>query len=405
MSHVVDELAGAFLAFFAYVVIAILCVVELFWRIRFSVISSDRIGKLAICPEIFMRKMDINGWPPRTSYFFFSYNPCNEQLQKMWSRVLVIFTGRILNTLIHRMLPILKDTRFYISIADNSLNYLEMATGKPHLTFTDEEDQLGKRLLAKMGIGKNDWFVCIYARSSNYLITARQENRVQINNFRNCSISNYIDAAHLVTSMGGYVLRMGSVVDEAINVNDAKIIDYANRFRSDFLDIYIPAKAKFFIGCNSGLSNVPQIFNVPTVWANHSSYAGVALGYKSLFAPMLLRDSKTGRVLTLKDILNFGIIPVESDLEGKVNYMQLDLNFVDANQHIEWLENTAYEILDITKDMFDLIEGRKELFEETAYLHDAYLAYYGESPHNSPYAARLGPRFALRHKSLILGRD
>jgi hypothetical protein len=76
-----------------------------------------------------------------------------------------------------------------------------------------------------------------------------------------------------------------------------------------------------------------------------------------------------------------------------------------AYPEIEWVENDSEDILNMAKDMFDLIEGRKELFEETAYLHDAYLAYYGESPHNSPYTARLGPRFALRHKSLILGQD
>ena len=44
------------------------------------------------------------------------------------------------------------------------------------------------------------------------------------------------------------------------------MIDYAcSDLRSDWMDIFLCAQCRFFIGCQSGLSAVPSVFGVPVV--------------------------------------------------------------------------------------------------------------------------------------------
>lgn len=62
---------------------------------------------------------------------------------------------------------------------------------------------------------------------------------------------------------------MGSKVQKKLtNIDNPKIIDYATKYRSDFADIYLSAKCKFFVGCSAGILCVPYIFHVPVIQAN-----------------------------------------------------------------------------------------------------------------------------------------
>jgi putative glycosyltransferase (TIGR04372 family) len=387
------------------IAIAILWMIEPFWRFRFGIIRANRLGHLAAGPEILMRKWQLYGRPSRTTFILFATDPCNETLFSMWKRKLRIVENRWANRLIHHSLPVLSKSRFYIHIVDNSCHYLEMKEGKPCLSFTPEEEEKGKAALAAMGIGENDWFACIYARDPSYLQTKGETEGANMNRYRDCSIENFIDAAQLVSQSGGYVLRMGAAVDKPLPATtSSRIIDYASTHRSDFLDIFLSAKCRFFIGCCSGLTDVPAIFLTPTIWTNYVLNS-VADGDLSIFMPKFLRYKSNGVILTYLEISNLGIFPTESDPEEALNYMHYDVERLAGHPDIEWVENDAEDVLGAVKDMMDMLEWRNELFLETEHIHKAFLAFYNHSPHNSPYAARLSPRFALRHKALILGRD
>jgi putative glycosyltransferase (TIGR04372 family) len=56
---------------------------------------------------------------------------------------------------------------------------------------------------------------------------------------------------------------MGSVYAKKIYVRkNTKIIDYASKYRTDFGDIYLPAKCKFFLGNTAGIYQVSTIFDI-----------------------------------------------------------------------------------------------------------------------------------------------
>ena len=57
---------------------------------------------------------------------------------------------------------------------------------------------------------------------------------------------------------------MGSIVKENISTNNNKIINYANsQNRTDFLDIYLISKCKFYISTGTGLDLVATLFRKP----------------------------------------------------------------------------------------------------------------------------------------------
>ena len=95
-----------------------------------------------------------------------------------------------------------------------------------------------------MGIGADDWFVCMHARDTSYLREWRPEyadawDKVD---FKNASIESYVKAAEYIAAQGGFVLRYGAVVEKPFPVTDnPRIIDYATKHRSDFMDIFLAA--------------------------------------------------------------------------------------------------------------------------------------------------------------------
>ena len=124
-------------------------------------------------------------------------------------------------------------------------------------------------------------------------------------NYRDSDIQNYIQAAQKLAESGYYVIRMGAVVKEPINTDNPLIIDYAlNPLRSDFMDLYIASRAKFFLGSTSGAANLSMVFGVPIAAVNITPITSATMGHKDLFIPMLIRDKKSNELVSFKDIFS-----------------------------------------------------------------------------------------------------
>jgi putative glycosyltransferase (TIGR04372 family) len=382
------------------VLLPILYVIEPFWRFRFGIIRADRMT-IVSGPQLFIRRLELKGKPKRTTWVFFATNPCNEQLFKMFKRALTIIDNIFLNKIMHLILPVFEKTRFYISLQNNSCHYEEMFKWDCPLHFTDEEEKFGKLKLLEMGITDNDWFACIYNRSPEYIASVKGDMaNTSSNAHRDCSIENFIPSAKWIASQGGFVLRIGSAVDSALPyTGEAKIIDYASHFRSDFMDVYLTAKCRLFIGCLSGMTDLSRAFNVPVAWTN-SSYCSLGIGENSLIIPKFLRNKDTGKILKFSEISALGIFPNAADPECKINYSRYGLDVIGELSYLEWVENDQEDILNITMDVMDIV-CQVPPPEEAVKFQQRYLAYFGSSPHNSPYVAPLAPRFALRHKDLF----
>ena len=145
-----------------------------------------------------------------------------------------------------------------------------------------------------------------------------------------------------VVTRGGWAIRIG---DKGMTPFAAMpgVIDYAHAdFKSDWMDIFLLAQCRFFVGSPSGPAQVPHLFGVPTVYTNwipladYPYHAGGLLIYKTH------RDSGTG-----------GKLPYAAFLSLRTDYSS-----INARKGISVEENTADEIRDVVVEMLDRLDGK-----------------------------------------------
>jgi putative glycosyltransferase (TIGR04372 family) len=389
------------LILFSLIALPILYLVEPFWRIRIGDLFDSRLGHLTTNTDLFARQLQIDGRPTRTTFVFISWNAANRYLLDMWRRHFVILESVWLKHAIFGILPLLERTRFFQPLPYTGKEHRTFSEVQPIVKFTSEEDEVGRKLLAEMGIGKDDWFVCFHARDVAYL-----ENRVGLGkppnivrdvnqeNIRNCSIFNYLKSAEWITQKGGFAIRMGEIVEHPLPTSNACIIDYPVQFRSDFLDLYLISKCRFFFGCASGLHGVAYLFNSPFAGANFCPLEEIAVGNRSLYIPKLLhsqdpREPTQFSALKSKGLFN---LPPETAHTPKF-YADMDLY---------WVENSPDDILDLCKDMMDRLEGRAPPVGARL-IQEAYRKLH-DGPNDDDFSSLIGPRFALKYQNLIMAR-
>jgi putative glycosyltransferase (TIGR04372 family) len=118
-----------------------------------------------------------------------------------------------------------------------------------------------------MGVGKEDWFVCLHVREAGF------RNDFGRREWRNASIGNCIPAIKAITEAGGWVIRMGDNTMTPLPQMD-NVIDYPfSQFKSDLVDIYLISECKFYIASHSGILDVALLFQKPVLIPNMIAWA------------------------------------------------------------------------------------------------------------------------------------
>ncbi|MBI5124235.1 MAG: TIGR04372 family glycosyltransferase, partial [Candidatus Omnitrophica bacterium] len=169
----------------------------------------------------------------------------------------------------------------------------------------------------------------------------------------------------------------------------------AMKDRNDFLDIYLSAKCRFFLGSSAGLTAVPRIFRVPVAYANYLPFASIlGITANALFIPKKLKLRKEGRLLTFREIFDSGI----QNYLGSHEYTKAG---------IEILDNTPEEITALAMEMEWRIRGTWQTSKEDEGLQKCFwsffktrshcrLEYRGEIP-----GVRIGAEFLRQNRELL----
>jgi len=150
---------------------------------------------------------------------------------------------------------------------------------------------------AKMGIGKEDWFVCLHVREAGF------RNDFSRREWRNSSISNYIPAIKAITEAGGWVIRMGDNAMTPLPQMD-HVIDYPfTKFKSDLMDLYLISECKFYIASQSGILDVAVLFQKPVVMPNMVTWTlGYPIRTGDLGIMKHVYSRLQGRFLSIKEL-------------------------------------------------------------------------------------------------------
>ena len=212
--------------------------------------------------------------------------------------------------------------------------YWENKSNKPLFELTLSHKNNGNKILEKIGLKTNDWFAVSHVRESSYK---------GAENFRDSDIETYFKAYKNIVSKGGWIIRIGDNKMKRLPKMN-RVIDYAHsEFKSDWMDIFLCAQAKFMIGTSSGPSVISYIFGTPVALTNNLPSSAIYLGSKDLFIPRLMKYKNNKSFVKLVDSLTppFSI--------GYNDGMYSNILKVDL------IPNTEIEIDDLCNEMFNKV--------------------------------------------------
>jgi len=365
--------------------------------VRFGPLRSERLGHLAANTELYLCAREVGLEKSNTFDLFYLKTPvANTQLAKMWGRQLHLLPVRPASLwravdLINRRVP---GGATHLTPVDSSnardIHGL-LARTKPHLSFTAAEEAAGQAALRELGVPEGAPFVCFHARDPSYLKQAHPDRDWAYHDFRDCDINNYLPAVEALAERGYWAIRMGAVVEKALDIENQKIIDYAAQGRrTDFLDIYLGAKCRFFICSDAGIYAVPAVFRRPIVFVNFPALEPLHSWHPEYITiPKKFRSRREDRWLTFPEILNSPV--------GR---------FGQSEQHealeIDVVENTPEEITAVSLEMDDRLNGRWRSAREDEELQRRFWSLFKPGGlHGREFVARVGADFLQRNRDLL----
>jgi putative glycosyltransferase (TIGR04372 family) len=361
--------------------------------IRIGALASNRIGHYALDAELYLCERDAGLIPSRTFDVFYDGGPvCNQQLRKMWRRRLRMVQYVAELARVNRWLPkgdahvVTRQTWVTYSCDMHQL----IGLTEPHLTFTPEEILIGEKALREMGIPKGMPYVCFHARDQAYLQSMYPGRDWGYHDFRDSNIDNYISAAEELVGRGYSAVRMGAVVSKPIAQDTPGIVDYASSsLRSDFLDVFLIANCRFFLGADTGLAALAATFRRPLAVCNSIPIEhAITWMPGTLLLPKKLWLKGENRFLTFREAFKSGVAWF-----GKTEqYKELD---------IEVVENTQEEIIELAIEMDERLRRVWQEEKGSEELQRRFWEVFETRYYHGPVVARVGTRFLARNDYLL----
>lgn len=325
--------------------------IEPFVKVEIGRLYFERIGHMAGDTDLYLRRRQLFGSPPNTVQIFIAGKPANQQLLDMFKKHVNIVQDESLLYLYEACEKFRKSKYFMPLLHFEPNEQGDFKKGRATLKFTEEEETKGKKYLLEMGLGENDWFVCIHARDTAYMTDQYPHDSDSNNSYRNADINTYKKSIDYIVEMGGFVIRVGAMVNAPLHYNNKRVIDYATYFRNEFMDIYLAAKCKFFLGAPCGICDTSGIFDVPFLAVNWTSFGTLPYNRNDLclFIPKIVKKLDTGEPLPFSTFI--------SEFNRHWDWASL----FNGNRHYDLgyihEDNSEEEIFEVTKEMFERMNG------------------------------------------------
>ena len=160
-------------------------------------------------------------------------------------------------------------------------------------------NEVGKQYLETHNLDPESWFVTLHMRETGDIGKYKGGDDVDP--------ASYIDAINTILDLGGQVIRIGdnSMTSlDALGVRSKKVLDYAKvGVKNPQLDVYFLSACRYMIGTGSGPITFPNEFGRPVLYTNVPAI-GRTFRLRGVSTPQLLRNRKTGKLLSLEEMLD-----------------------------------------------------------------------------------------------------
>ena len=370
----------------------ILKLLEPFVILRFGRLPFLKIGEMTRRCDLYLRRQELYGKPKKEVHVFFCGQPANRQMLTLIKRRLLVIPNRFLLVVYKMFRSLTPQSKTWIEhLSSGQFAFKEFNRSFRNFAFNEKERQTGSQEMKAMGIEPGIPFICIHARCKAYhdkAFTFHSRDYWSYHDFRDSDIRTYLPAAEYLTSLGYYVIRMGQYVDTPLSSKNSRIIDYSTKYRSDFMDAFLPAHCRFFLATNSGLFCISQAFDIPVASANWIPIKFQILGRNDLLIPKKLWSNEKKRCLTFQEIVEGGID-----------------SWVWADQYqragIEMVNNTAEEILDLAQEMNARLGGTWVTTDEDEELQRRFREILQPGHLFKDMRCRMGAKFLRQNQELL----
>jgi len=260
-------------------------------------------------------------------------------------------------------------------------------------SLTSDESNLGKKILNENSIDEKSIFVAMHTRDNAYGSNLKGTNYGDIggHNFRNSNFEDLFSSCEYLNSKGMQTFRMGADQFSIENINKKDyIVDYSNSFRSEFMDIYIISKCKFFVGSTSGIWGTPYLFNTPILGVNFIPVYDSTMSSRDMWIPKKLWIKKEKRYMTFKEMFSIDRKKYFSD------------RFYHDNG-LEVVDNDSDELLNAIMDMNSFVDGELVFSDKDNWLWHKFKSTLPEGHYNvSGNKSRVCPSFLQRNQKFLL---
>ncbi|MBI4963465.1 MAG: TIGR04372 family glycosyltransferase [Desulfomonile tiedjei] len=248
-------------------------VAGLFVLIRIGRIDAGNPGEMAAFSEMYLCQRELRLTRSRTRFEFFYYDRqvTNPQIFEMCKRALgQVYPGMAYVAAANQNLPGAR--RHLLEPLDMTDSYLKLGATEPHLRFTPAEEDQGVARLRELGVPDNAPFICVHAGSLKEATGSGQS----------APASDFLPTMEEMARRGYRVVWVSDDDRKKdLIIQNPMIVNYSGDKRSDFMDIFLPAKCRFFVGSWSEFAGVATTFRRPVVHLNwipnsRSSFYGCA---------------------------------------------------------------------------------------------------------------------------------
>ena len=254
-------------------------------------------------------------------------------------------------------------------------------------SLSNQEIDDGVQFLADHSVMAGEDFICYAVRSeSYYLKLAKSGVSVKPRSVRNPIEDLYLQA---LTRSDTSIFRMGKDIEIALDaVKYPDVVDYANKYRTDFLDVFLISRCKFLLVGNTGLFWMNAIFGKSTLHCDlYDIRHQVLTRDLMIFQKVWLINEK--RLANVSEMLK-----MKSEYSDERHQARLG---------VELVKNTADEIYVACQEMNARIDGTWKSTPEDEELQQRYLDLVNKYSDQPTWrgGGRVGTQFLRDNQDLL----
>jgi putative glycosyltransferase (TIGR04372 family) len=368
-----------------------------------SRVGQPRLGHLAWELQCYVKGMQLGIWGSERPIFLASSDMvANTCLRDYWAARVPTVKNRLLTTLL-RPFNWAKPTRRNMYPTDVRIRTTDGRTlsglpavdhvfieydrrfgESPVLTLDPTHRKRGREILSLLGVPREAWFVALHVREPRFIYKAEERGP------RDGDITDYLDAVHMITERGGWVIRLGNP-NMARLPELPKVVDYAfSEHRSAEMDIFLLGECRFFLGSNSGPVDVSPLFGRPNAMVGLLPVGQGSQHRGDIYLPNTYWSTDQGRLVTFHEIMN-------SDMRDDITNADFD------RSHVRLVRPEPSMIKHLAAELLDRVNGTAVYDDTDALLQErwAELLFARETIFTRGALSRVGRDFLRCHSELL----